>query len=87
VTDPRHLRIVDSDNVRQLPVGNLRDIAAAARGFADAVEAGSIDVDRCIIVAIVDGALDYSAWGNPPCIVEAIGMLEMASRKIERDGQ
>lgn len=44
------LRLVS--NVHALPVGNMRDIAAAARGFVDAVESGELNVRYCVLVAV-----------------------------------
>ncbi len=76
------LKLVESDNITVISPASLRDIAKSARAFADAVEAGDIDVERCVLVVIRDGDIDYTAWGDPPSIVEAIGMLEMASRLL-----
>jgi hypothetical protein len=79
------LCLVSSENITALPVANMRDVTACARAFADAVENGEITVERCIVVAIVNGGLDYSAWGQTPTLIEATGLLELASRKIERE--
>lgn len=79
-----HLRLVSIDGERTIPV-DLSDIADAARSFADQVDAGKLDIERCIVIGIVNGSVTYTAWGKTPSILEATGLLELASRKIERD--
>jgi hypothetical protein len=82
VTD---LRLVAVDGEQTVQVGPLHDIAEAARAFADAVDAGKIQVERLLLIGIVEGAVSYTAWGQAPSVLEATGLLELASRKIERD--
>ena len=55
-----------------------------ARALADTLEEGTVAIEKCILVAIVDGAVTYTAAGGVS-IVEATGLLELASRRIERD--
>jgi hypothetical protein len=81
VTD---LRLVTIDGESTIPV-DLSDIATSARAFADQVDAGKLNIDRLLIIGILDGAVTYTAWGTTPTVLEATGLLELASRKIERD--
>lgn len=58
------------------------DIAAAARGFADAIDAGKINVGRAILIAVIDGKMEFTCFGESPSISEGIGYLELAKAKI-----
>lgn len=77
------LRLAAIDGEATIAVG-LDPIAASAHALGDAIEAGKIAVEKCILVAIVDGMVTYTAWGGVT-LVEATGLLELASRRIERD--
>lgn len=63
---------------------SLDPIADQFIALGEAICAGKIAVEKAVIVAEVDGAITYTPVGHVT-IVEGIGMLEMASRKIERD--
>lgn len=76
------LRVVDSGNVVAFPGGELSDVVAAARGFADAVESGDLKAEQVIVVSLIDGRVDFTAFGPSPTIAEGIGMLELAKAKI-----
>ena len=78
------LRLVSIDGESTLPV-DLSDVATSARAFADQIDAGKINVERLIVVGIVNGVVTYTAWGKTPTVLEATGLLELASRRIERD--
>jgi hypothetical protein len=60
-----------------------KQMAASVRALADLIE-GGLDVQHGVIVAVVDGAVSYAPLGNIS-LVEATGLLELVSRKIERD--
>jgi hypothetical protein len=45
---------------------------------------GGLKVDHGLIVAVVDGAVDYAPLGQVT-LIEAVGLLELGSRKVERD--
>lgn len=53
-------------------------------GMAFAIQEGHLNVDKLIIVATIDGRVDWSVAGNIT-LAEAIGLLTMASRAIERN--
>jgi hypothetical protein len=78
------LRLVP--NVSELPVSNLSDIAAMARKFADAVDAGEFP-DLSTATLVLDGADGILTlhWGDCPTRYEAIGMLETAKQVIVQD--
>jgi hypothetical protein len=52
-------------------------------GFAHAIQDG-LKVDKAIIVAQIDGAVDYTVAGTIT-LSEAIGLLTLASRAMERN--
>jgi len=60
----------------------------AAHFFAlgESILQGQIDMDQAIVVAVVDGAVTYTPIGHVT-LAEGIGLLELASRKIERDAR
>lgn len=76
------LRVVDSGNIVAFPGGELSDVVAAARGFADAVEGGQLNADRVIVVSVVDGKVEFTVFGQSPTIAEGIGLLELAKARI-----
>jgi hypothetical protein len=75
------LRLV-TDNGRQLP--GFNEFVASFVAIADAIENGEIAMEQAVLVAVVDGAVTYAPIGTVT-LVEATGLLELASRKIERD--
>jgi hypothetical protein len=60
-----------------------QQMAASVRALADLIE-GGLDVEHGVIVAVVDGAVSYAPLGEIS-LVEATGLLALASRKVERD--
>lgn len=78
-----HLRIVDSDNVRMLPVGHVRDVALAIHTFADCIEAGQITARKAIIITVdEDGLLDFACFGDQFTSAEGLGLLDLTKAKI-----
>jgi hypothetical protein len=78
------LRLVP--NVSELPVNNLSDIAAMARKFADAVDAGEFpELATAMLVLEDGGSILTFHWGDCPTRYEAIGILETAKQVIVRD--
>lgn len=73
------LRLVTDDD-HQAPSDQM---AAALRATADLIE-GGLDVRHGLIVGVVNGAVSYAPLGEIT-LVEATGLLELASRKLERD--
>lgn len=77
------LRLAAVNGQPTIPVG-VDPVVAWARALADSLEQGTVVVEKCILVAMVDGAVTYTAAGGVT-IMEATGLLELASRRIERD--
>lgn len=77
------LRLASINGEQTLTIG-MDPVAAWAHALGDSIEAGKIVVEKCILVAIVDGAVTYTSVG-PINVVEATGLLELCSRRIERD--
>lgn len=59
-------------------------IAASFIGIGESVLSGKLAIEQAIVVAVIDGMLTYTPIGSVT-VVEGIGLLELASRKIERD--
>lgn len=76
-----HLRIVGSNEPQGTPDQLM---AASFIALGESILAGKLSVEQAIVVAVVDGGVTYTPMGHVT-IVEGIGLLEMASRKIERD--
>jgi hypothetical protein len=77
------LRIVDNDNVRTLPVGHVRDVAAAIRSFAGCIEDGSLTARKAILITVdEDGMLDFSCFGELVNSAEGLGLLDLTKAKI-----
>lgn len=57
-------------------------IVAAARAFADAVEAGDVPAEKVIVVCVVGGMLDLAIFGPSPTIAEGLGLLDLAKAKV-----
>lgn len=75
------LRLVESGKIARLPVGNLREIADAARAFADLVDDG-LSVETAFLVTVIDGELQFTVLGDSPTIAEGLGLLDLAKAKI-----
>jgi hypothetical protein len=73
------LRLVQSDNVAELPRWNPRVISEIARTFANKVENGEFgEVYRVIVIVENDEGLARMYWGNELSHLEAVGMLQLA---------
>lgn len=75
------LRLIVSDGTEQ---PDINPFVASFVGIADQIESGDLAMDQAILVAVVDGAVTYAPIGTVT-LVEAVGLLELASRKVERD--
>lgn len=72
--------------VNGAPTAALADdlMAASFIALGESILAGKISIEQAIVVAIIDGSLTYTPFGHVT-LVEGVGMMELASRKIERD--
>lgn len=79
--------IVDNEsNVETLEIKLVSDIAAMARRFADAVEAGEYgDVITAMILIDTPDNLHTETWGENLSRYESLGFLEFAKRAIFDD--
>ena len=79
------LRLVD--NVSELPVGNLQDVAGMARRFADDVDNGEWPgIHRAIVVVQTeDGVLTILGWGENSTAFEMMGICEAAKLQAFAD--
>lgn len=75
------------DNVSELPVSNLQDIAAMARKFADDLDAGKHgDVFRAVLVVqCEDTSLTMFGWGENTTAFELMGLFEAAKLRVFAD--
>jgi hypothetical protein len=75
-----------SDNVSELPVGNLMDIGGMARRFADDLEAGHYgDVLRTVTIVECDGGIILLGWGENTSSYELMGLFEAAKLRVFAD--
>ena len=79
--------VVDNENVSELPVRNLGDVANMARGFADDVDAGEwFDIHRAVcVVQCEDGTLTVLGWGENTTAFELMGIFEAAKLQVFAD--
>lgn len=79
--------VVDNENVSELPIRNLSDIANMARGFADDLEAGEHgDLERAVlIIQHEDGTLTTFGWGENTSPYELMGIFEAAKLRVFAD--
>lgn len=75
------------DNIAELPIRNLGDIANMARGFADDVDAGDWhDIHRAVVVVQgEDGTLTLLGWGENTSSFELMGIFEAAKLQVFAD--
>lgn len=74
------------DNVEQLPVGNLMDIAGMSRRFADQVEAGACGaVNRVMVIVENEDGISGLLWGENANSCEKMGMLATLQMSIFAD--
>lgn len=70
---------VDNTNVEAFPALNLQDIAACARKFADAVDAGEFGrIAMAMVIIETEDSFDTLHWGDAVSIREAIGTFDIA---------
>lgn len=80
------LKLVVPDNVAELPVGNLMDIAGMARRFADHLDAGEYgEVTRAVVIVETSDALTLLGWGENTTAYELMGMFEAAKLRAFSD--
>jgi hypothetical protein len=77
------LRLIVSEGQQVAPMDDQL-MAASFIALGESILAGKLSVEQAIVVAVVDGAITYTPFGRVT-IAEGIGLLELASRKIERD--
>lgn len=77
------LRLASINGEPTIPIG-FDPVIAWGRALADSLERGEIVIEKAVLVAIVDGAVTYTACGGVT-VMEATGLLELCSRRIERD--
>jgi hypothetical protein len=71
--------VVDNEKVSELPIRNLQDIAAMARGFGTDVEDEVYgDVVRVMVVVETADNMHLLNWGETSSVYEAIGLFEAA---------
>jgi hypothetical protein len=80
------LHLASIDGEQTISIGLDRDelMAASFISLGESILAGKISIEQAIIVAVVDGGVTYTPFGHVT-LVEGVGLLELASRKIERD--
>jgi hypothetical protein len=77
------LRLIVSDGEQLVP-DSEQLMAASFIALGEAIIAGKLAIEQALVVAVVDGGVTYTPFGHVT-LVEGIGILELASRKIERD--
>jgi hypothetical protein len=77
------IRLASVDGQPTIELG-VDPVLAWAQALVETLERGEVVVEKCILVAMVDGDVTYTAAGSVS-IMEATGLLELASRRIERD--
>lgn len=71
------------DNVSQLPVANLKDIADMARRFADAIDAGEHgEVDRVVCLVQNEDGISIFGWGENTTAYELMGLFEAGKLRV-----
>jgi hypothetical protein len=78
-----NLRLIASNGEQTAPLDDQL-MAASFIALGEQIEAGQISIGQAILVAVVDGGVTYTPFGHVT-LAEGIGLLELASRKIERD--
>jgi hypothetical protein len=81
-----HLRLA-VDNVSELPVSNLNDIAGMARKFADDLANGAHgDAFRAVMVLqLDDNSIAIFGWGENTTNLELMGLFEAAKLRVFAD--
>jgi hypothetical protein len=74
---------VDNTNVEAFPGVDLRDIANAARKFADAVDAGEFgELETALVMLEGSDGIQTLGWGGVASFRETIGVLEIAKAHL-----
>jgi hypothetical protein len=77
------LRLACVDGKPTAAIGPTSNIAAEARGFADAINDGRIEAQTAVIVTVdADGVLDFAFIGEPMRVDQGLGLLELAKAKL-----
>jgi hypothetical protein len=75
-----------ADNVAELPVGNLMDIAAMARRFADDLDKGEHgEPFRAVLLVQREDGLALFGWGESASPLEMMGLFEAAKLQVFAD--
>lgn len=77
------LRLIVTDGEQIVP-DNEQLMAASFIALGESILKGAIKIEQAIVIAVIDGGTTYTPIGQIN-LVEATGLLELASRKIERD--
>jgi hypothetical protein len=77
------LRLIVSEGQQVAPMDDQL-MASSFIALGESILSGKISIEQAIVVAVVDGAITYTPFGRVT-LAEGIGILELASRKIERD--
>lgn len=73
------MKLAVDNTIAELPVRNLMDIAAMARGFAEDLEKAEYgEVTRALVIVDSEDGLRILGWGESVSMYEAIGILEAA---------
>jgi hypothetical protein len=79
-----HLATINGEPTVSIGFDRDEMMAASFIALGESILAGKLSVEQAIVVAVVDGAVTYTAFGHVT-LVEGVGLLELASRKVERD--
>jgi hypothetical protein len=78
--------VVDNENISELPVGNLMDVADMARRFAKHIDNGEWDcMVRCVVVVETEAGMTIIPWGESSSPFELMGMFEAAKLRVFAD--
>jgi hypothetical protein len=77
------LRLISSEGEQTAPLDDQM-MAASFIALGESIMSGKISISQAIVVAVVDGCVTYTPFGHV-ALAEGVGLLELASRKIERD--
>jgi hypothetical protein len=78
-----NLRLIAINGEQTAPLDDQL-IAGSFIALGEQIAVGQISIEQAILVAVIDGGVTYTPFGHVT-LAEGIGLLELASRKIERD--
>lgn len=78
------LRLASINGEPTIGIGRDDLMATSFIALGESILEGKLSVEQAIVVAVVDGCVTYTPLGHVT-LVEGVGLLELASRKIERD--